>query len=151
MIYMSQSLAVLSGSVIPVPVSTIVGSLGGNMGTVIVAVLGAVLAAGTGAVVWYTWVVDRQAEIPPEMSATPASAEPASDEDRVVRLLRENNGRMKQTRIVETTGWSKSKVSMLLSEMEQEGLVSKLQIGRENLISLPGEEPEAVGTPFDGE
>ena len=151
MIYMSQSLAVLSGSVIPVPVSTIVGSLDGNMGTVIVAALGAVLAAGTGAVVWYTWVVDRQGETPPEMFATPASAEPASDEDRVVRLLRENDGRMKQTRIVETTGWSKSKVSMLLSEMEQEGLVSKLQIGRENLISLPGEEPEAVGTPFDSE
>ena len=151
MIYMSQSLAVLSGSVMPVPVSTIVGSLGGNMGTVIVAVLGAVLAAGTGAVVWYTWVVDRRAETPSEMSATPVSAEPASDEDRVVRLLRENDGRMKQTRIVETTGWSKSKVSMLLSEMEQEGLVSKLQIGRENLISLPGEEPEAVGTPFDSE
>jgi Uncharacterized membrane-associated protein/domain len=127
------------------------GGLGGNMGTVIVAVLGAVLVAGGGVAVWYIWVVGGRAEAPSETPTGPAPTEPASDEDRIVRLLRENDGRMKQTRIVETTGWSKSKVSMLLSEMEQEGLVSKLQVGRENLISLPGEEPEAVGTSFDSE
>lgn len=74
-----------------------------------------------------------------------------SDEDRVVKLLTENNGRLKQVKIVEETGWSKSKVSMLLSDMEEEGTISKLRVGRENIISLDGDEPEAAGSPFDDE
>ncbi|MFC6718889.1 hypothetical protein ACFQGT_14600 [Natrialbaceae archaeon GCM10025810] len=72
-----------------------------------------------------------------------------TDEDRVVTLIRENGGRMKQVNIVDETGWSKSKVSMLLSEMEDEGTISKLRVGRENIISLEGFEPEATKSPFD--
>ncbi|ELY95117.1 hypothetical protein C483_02096 [Natrialba hulunbeirensis JCM 10989] len=72
-----------------------------------------------------------------------------TDEDRVVELIRENGGRMKQVNIVDETGWSKSKVSMLLSEMEDEGTISKLRVGRENIISLEGFEPEATKSPFD--
>ncbi|WP_458206456.1 DUF7343 domain-containing protein [Haladaptatus sp. NG-SE-30] len=86
------------------------------------------------------------------------SAEPAvsdeellTDEARVKKLLRENGGRMKQVNIVEATGWSKSKVSMLLSEMEDEGDISKLRVGRENIISLDGHEPDAAGSPLDRE
>lgn len=74
-----------------------------------------------------------------------------SDEDRVLQMLEERGGRMKQVNIVEETGWSKSKVSMLLSDMEEEDKISKLRIGRENVISLPGEEPDAAGSPFDEE
>jgi len=58
---------------------------------------------------------------------------------------------MKQVDIVETTDWSKSKVSMLLSDMEEDGDISKLRVGRENIISLAGEEPDAAGSPFDEE
>ncbi len=72
-----------------------------------------------------------------------------TDEDRVVALIRENGGRMKQVNIVEETGWSKSKVSMLLSDMEDEGTISKLRVGRENIISLEGFEPEATKSPFE--
>ncbi|MFC6725189.1 helix-turn-helix transcriptional regulator, partial [Halobium palmae] len=74
-----------------------------------------------------------------------------SDEDRVVSLLRDRGGRMKQVNIVDETGWSKSKVSMLLSEMEEDGRISKLRVGRENVISLKGHEPDAAGSPFDGD
>jgi len=63
-----------------------------------------------------------------------------SDEERVERLLRHNGGRMKQANIVSETGWSNAKVSQLLSAMAEEGRIEKLQIGRENLISLPDEE-----------
>ncbi|WP_232703088.1 DUF7345 domain-containing protein [Halobacterium wangiae] len=62
-----------------------------------------------------------------------------SDEERVERLLREHGGRMKQSKIVEETRWSTAKVSQLLSAMDDEGRIEKLRIGRENLISLPGE------------
>ncbi len=72
-----------------------------------------------------------------------------TDEDRVVKLIRDNGGRMKQVNIVEETGWSKSKVSMLLSDMEEEGTISKLRVGRENIISLDGFEPEATKSPFE--
>ncbi|RQG86175.1 hypothetical protein EA462_17040 [Natrarchaeobius halalkaliphilus] len=72
-----------------------------------------------------------------------------TDEDRVIKLIRENGGRMKQVNIVEDTGWSKSKVSMLLSDMEDEGTISKLRVGRENIISLDGFEPEATKSPFE--
>lgn len=64
-----------------------------------------------------------------------------SDEDRVIALLEERGGRMKQVQIVEETEWSKSKVSMLLSEMEEAGHISKLRVGRENIVSLAGHEP----------
>ncbi|UTF52294.1 helix-turn-helix transcriptional regulator [Natronosalvus rutilus] len=72
-----------------------------------------------------------------------------SDEDRVISLIRERGGRMKQVDIVDETGWSKSKVSMLLSEMESDGTISKLRVGRENIISLEGFEPEATRSPFE--
>jgi hypothetical protein len=74
-----------------------------------------------------------------------------SDEDRVMGLLDEQGGRMKQVEIVERTDWSKSKVSMLLSDMEDDGEISKLRVGRENIISKRGMEPEAAGSPFDDE
>jgi len=72
-----------------------------------------------------------------------------SDDDRVRQLLEDNGGRMKQTAIVEATEWSKSKVSMLLSEMEDDGEITKLRVGRENIVSLPGSEPDAARSPFD--
>lgn len=62
-----------------------------------------------------------------------------SDEDRVVSILEDNGGKMKQAEIVEQTDWSKSKVSMLLSDMEEEGTISKLRLGRENVIELETE------------
>ena len=83
-------------------------------------------------------------------SDTPiAEEELLSDEDRVEALIRQNGGRMKQVNIVDETGWSKSKVSMLLSDMEEEDRISKLRVGRENIISLEGFEPEATKSPFD--
>ncbi|GCF12296.1 hypothetical protein Harman_02310 [Haloarcula mannanilytica] len=91
-------------------------------------------------------------------AGTDTPAEPAvpdeellTDSDRVRKLLEENGGRMKQVDIVDNTDWSKSKVSMLLSDMEEEGDISKLRVGRENIISLAGQEPDAAGSPFDDE
>ncbi|WP_122087966.1 helix-turn-helix transcriptional regulator [Halalkalicoccus subterraneus] len=59
-----------------------------------------------------------------------------SDEERVLMLLEVNDGRMKQANIVSETDWSNAKVSQLLSAMEDDGMIEKLRIGRENLITL---------------
>ncbi|MFD1646307.1 helix-turn-helix transcriptional regulator [Haloarchaeobius litoreus] len=90
------------------------------------------------------------AETPPAEPSVP-DEELLTDEDRVVELLTENGGRMRQSNIVDETDWSKSKVSMLLSDMEDDGSISKLRVGRENIVSLAGHEPDAVGSPFDDE
>ncbi|WP_435319726.1 helix-turn-helix transcriptional regulator [Haloarchaeobius sp. TZWSO28] len=74
-----------------------------------------------------------------EEELDPIDVELLSDEERVLRLLRQNNGRMKQANIVKETGWSNAKVSQLLSGMDDDDEIEKLRIGRENLITLPGE------------
>jgi uncharacterized membrane protein len=122
------------------------------------AVAGLVVLGLGGALVWYLRETEGVDSEPASESAvdaadtgreqSPASDE-QSDEQRVLELLRENNGRIKQARIVERTDWSKSKVSLLLSEMESNDQISKLRVGRENLISLAGNEPEAAGSPFE--
>ncbi|WP_267642371.1 DUF7343 domain-containing protein [Haloarchaeobius amylolyticus] len=77
-------------------------------------------------------------QVGPEPPSTPV----LTDEERVRQILRENGGRLQQKEIIEQTDWSKSKVSRLLSKMESEGEVRKISVGRENLITLPDEEPE---------
>ncbi len=83
-------------------------------------------------------------EAPAEERAPDDDSEPGSellsDEERVLRLLRNNDGRMKQGQIVKETNWSNAKVSQLLSKMDDNDDVDKLRIGRENLITLPDED-----------
>jgi hypothetical protein len=40
---------------------------------------------------------------------------------------------------------------MLLSDMEEAERISKLRVGRENIVSLTGHEPDAAGSPFEDE
>ena len=66
------------------------------------------------------------------------------DEELVERMLEAEEGRMKQSAIVENTDWSKSKVSRLLSQMADDDDITKVTLGRENLICLAGSVPEIV-------
>lgn len=70
--------------------------------------------------------------------------EVVSDREQVRRLLQENGGRMKQSEIVDAVDWSKAKVSRLLSKLDEDGEITKISLGRENLIVLPGHEPAAA-------
>ncbi|ELZ98096.1 hypothetical protein C440_02573 [Haloferax mucosum ATCC BAA-1512] len=81
----------------------------------------------------------------PKQSApqiSPAEAE-------VLQLLRENEGWVYQSRVVERTNWSKSKVSRLLSKMNDKGMVEKVSVGRQNIIAEAGSMPEAAKSTFD--
>lgn len=78
------------------------------------------------------------------------SSEPVlTDEDRVLQLLRENDGWVYQGLIVEETSWSKSKVSRLLSQMADEGTIEKVSVGRQNVVTEKGSMPEGFESPFD--
>ncbi|MFB6173644.1 MAG: helix-turn-helix transcriptional regulator [Halobacteriales archaeon] len=74
-----------------------------------------------------------------------------TDEDRVVAILRERGGRAGQSTIVEATDWSKSKVSRVLSGMEEDGQIRKIDVGRENVVTLPEAEPERAKPPFEAD
>lgn len=66
-------------------------------------------------------------------------AEPriVTDADRVVQLLNEEGGQIRQAEVEERMDWSSSKTSRTLSDMADEGRIEKIRIGRENVIRLP--------------
>ncbi|MXR19577.1 helix-turn-helix transcriptional regulator [Halobacterium bonnevillei] len=68
------------------------------------------------------------------------------DRERVLRILQESGGRIRQRQVVDETDWSASKVSRRLSKMEDDGLISKVTIGRENIVMLDDEDH---GADFD--
>jgi uncharacterized membrane protein len=59
-----------------------------------------------------------------------------SDEERVVKYLEEAGGQMFQSDLVKKTDFSKSKLSMVLSELKEKGTIIKIKKGKENLIRL---------------
>ena len=146
--------------------TTATGSDSSGIGMLVSIAALALVALGILAAAWLNGVFEPgdSGEVVSDDDGPPASSAPTpsdeademgtallSDEDRVTQLLEDNGGRMKQTEIVDATEWSKSKVSMLLSEMEDDDQITKLRVGRENIISLPGDEPAAAGSPFDDE
>ncbi|WP_458210661.1 helix-turn-helix transcriptional regulator [Haladaptatus sp. NG-SE-30] len=78
-----------------------------------------------------------------------ADEEMLTDEERIRSLLIQYGGRMKQADITAETSWSKSTVSRKLSKMEENDEITRVQIGRGNLVFLNGSEPEASKSPFE--
>lgn len=70
----------------------------------------------------------------PEMSK-----EDLEDEEMIIQFLLRSGGQAYQTNIVEHSGLSKSKISMVLSKMKDDGLIIKIRKGKENLIRLAKE------------
>jgi hypothetical protein len=62
------------------------------------------------------------------------------DGRRVLRIIESEDGRMKQKGLVYRTGWSEAKVSQVTSRLEEDGEITKLRMGRENIIELIDEE-----------
>ncbi|WP_440010552.1 helix-turn-helix transcriptional regulator [Halomicrococcus sp. SG-WS-1] len=78
-----------------------------------------------------------------------ADEEMLTDEERIRSLLIQYGGRMKQADITAETSWSKSTVSRKLSKMEEADEITRIQVGRGNLVFLNGSEPEASKSPFE--
>lgn len=66
-----------------------------------------------------------------------------SDEERVEHILRENDGRIKQSTLIDQTGWSSEKVTQLADMMHENDRLEKLRLGRETLLSLPEESADS--------
>lgn len=67
-------------------------------------------------------------------------------EEFVVEELRTSQGRLKQQEFCRRMNLSDSTVSVLLSQMEQEGTIDRLQLGTEKLVHLPDSPPVIDGT-----
>lgn len=76
----------------------------------------------------------------------PASRDPWTPEERVLTLLDDNGGRMWQQGIVSETGYSEAKVSRLLTDLEEDGIVDRNWSGGEKLVVLDRDLTDAAPT-----
>ncbi|WP_435195447.1 helix-turn-helix transcriptional regulator [Natronomonas sp. EA1] len=81
-------------------------------------------------------------------SAPAPASEMLSDGERVLQILEAAGGRVKQQRIVKETGWSETKVSKVTTELESQGRIAKLRIGRENVVDILTSS-DGDGTPME--
>ena len=66
-----------------------------------------------------------------------------SNEEQVLRLLEEYDGRMKQQTIVEEFEWSDAKTSKVVRTLREEGKLESFRLGRENVLTLPEDDADA--------
>jgi uncharacterized membrane protein len=60
-----------------------------------------------------------------------------SNEERVLQLLRENGGRMKQKQVAEQLDWTAAKTSQVVGDLREDEEVDAFRLGRENVLTLP--------------
>ncbi|MFA9415976.1 helix-turn-helix transcriptional regulator [Natrinema sp. HArc-T2] len=71
------------------------------------------------------------AETPPEL---------LSNEERVLRLLEQRGGRIKQQEVVSELDWTEAKTSQVVGDLREDDEIEVFRIGRENVLSLPDDE-----------
>jgi len=85
--------------------------------------------AGTGAGAGAGAAEGEGSTAPPE--------ELLSNEERVLRLLEEKGGRMKQQEVAEELDWTAAKTSQVVGDLRDEGELDSFRLGRENVLTLP--------------
>jgi hypothetical protein len=70
-----------------------------------------------------------------------------SNEEKVLRLVRERGGRVKQQEIVEAFDWTEAKTSQVVRDLREGGDLDGFRLGRENVLRLPeeGDDPGEGG------
>lgn len=66
-----------------------------------------------------------------------------SPEERVLRLLEQNGGRMKQKTVTEELDWSAARTSQVVGSLRDEGRVESFRLGRENVLKFPDDDESA--------
>ncbi|MEF8775464.1 MAG: hypothetical protein V5A43_03045 [Haloarculaceae archaeon] len=72
-----------------------------------------------------------------------------SNEERVLGLLREAGGRMKQQQVAEELDWTAAKTSQVVGDMRDAGDLESFRVGRENVLRLPEVGGDALGAPSE--
>ncbi len=71
-----------------------------------------------------------------EKARTPRAEEELEYEEMIEQYLLKSGGQAYQSDIVKESGLSKSKISMVLAAMKEDGMIIKIRKGKENLIRL---------------
>ena len=64
-------------------------------------------------------------------------AELLSNQERVLRLLEREGGRLKQQQVAAELDWTDAKTSQVVSDLREAGDVESFRLGRENVLTLP--------------
>jgi len=67
---------------------------------------------------------------------SPVATEILEDEEMIEQILIRSGGQMHQSEIVKLSGLSKSKISIILSKMKEDGKIIKIKKGKSNIIRL---------------
>jgi len=70
---------------------------------------------------------------------SPIATEVLEDEEMIEQILISSGGQMYQSEIVKLSGHSKSKISIVLSKMKEDGKIIKIKKGKGNIIRLVNE------------
>lgn len=60
-----------------------------------------------------------------------------SNEEKVLRLIEEHGGRVKQQDVADELGWTRTKTSYVVSNLREDDRIRSFRLGRENVLSLP--------------
>lgn len=60
-------------------------------------------------------------------------------EEFVQRLVEEEGGGVRQQAFTDYTDWSEATVSRVLSDLEDQGRIARIEVGREKVVCLPEE------------
>ena len=73
----------------------------------------------------------------PSEAVTELPEELLSNEERVISLIRDRGGRIKQKEVTEELDWTDAKTSTVISDLRETGRIDSFRLGRENVLSLP--------------
>ncbi len=134
------------------------GSPGGDLGSLLSLALGVVVFGVVGALAWRFWR-GRAGDAGPGVGAVAggpdddapaaaaddagASAEPdpelLSNEERVLKFVRDQGGRVKQQEVVREFDWTEARTSQIVRQLRDDGKLDGFRLGRENVLKLPDE------------
>lgn len=119
------------------------GTDGVDTSVVGLAVVGLVLVGGAG-LWWWRYRAGEPGQPDGARDSTADAGETAappeellSNEERVIALLEEHGGRMKQQAVVEELGWTDAKTSQVVGKLRESGDIEGFRLGRENVLRLP--------------
>lgn len=136
----------------------------GGVNPVVIGGIGAVILVIIVGLIWYLRRGEREPEPTPSPTTTATESgdisesppddeeeqeppeELLSNEERVMRLLEANSGRIKQQRVVEELDWTAAKTSQVVNGMKDDGTIEVFRLGRENVLRIPESDEESEET-----
>ena len=98
-------------------------------------------SAGGRAAASETIETDEQAAAEEDQGPPP---ELLSNEERLLQLLDQNGGRMKQKAVAEQLDWSAAKTSQVVGDLREADEIESFRLGRENVLTLPQDRKSVV-------